>query len=142
MTRMRASRSCHMDGRGARIAGVAQLVEQLICNQPVGGSSPFASSAGDDRAGEDSVGPAMIGPAIQGWHLAVGRHENDEGQVPERLKGADCKSVAVGYEGSNPSLPTNVDDGHQRTETSRDTRHDRRMGRQAREESRVHIGRE
>jgi hypothetical protein len=25
-------------------AGVAQLVEQLICNQPVGGSSPFTSS--------------------------------------------------------------------------------------------------
>ncbi len=25
-------------------AGVAQLVEQLICNQPVGGSSPSASS--------------------------------------------------------------------------------------------------
>ena len=25
-------------------AGVAQLVEQLICNQPVGGSIPFASS--------------------------------------------------------------------------------------------------
>ncbi len=24
-------------------AGVAQLVEQLICNQPVGGSNPFAS---------------------------------------------------------------------------------------------------
>lgn len=24
-------------------AGVAQLVEQLICNQQVGGSSPFAS---------------------------------------------------------------------------------------------------
>ncbi len=25
-------------------AGVAQLVEHLICNQAVGGSSPFASS--------------------------------------------------------------------------------------------------
>lgn len=25
-------------------AGVAQLVEQLTCNQPVGGSTPFASS--------------------------------------------------------------------------------------------------
>jgi hypothetical protein len=25
-------------------AGVAQLVEQLICNQPVGGSNPFTSS--------------------------------------------------------------------------------------------------
>jgi hypothetical protein len=27
-----------------RIAGVAQLVEQLICNQPVAGSSPITSS--------------------------------------------------------------------------------------------------
>ena len=26
------------------VAGVAQLVEQLICNQPVGGSNPSASS--------------------------------------------------------------------------------------------------
>ena len=28
----------------AKNAGVAQLVEQLICNQQVGGSSPSASS--------------------------------------------------------------------------------------------------
>ncbi len=28
----------------ARVAGVAQLVEQLICNQPVVGSNPIASS--------------------------------------------------------------------------------------------------
>ena len=27
----------------APVAGVAQLVEQLICNQPVGGSSPSTS---------------------------------------------------------------------------------------------------
>ena len=34
-----------MYGNGVtRIAGVAQPVEQLICNQQVGGSSPFASS--------------------------------------------------------------------------------------------------
>jgi len=28
------------------LAGVAQSVEQLICNQQVGGSNPFASSIG------------------------------------------------------------------------------------------------
>jgi hypothetical protein len=28
------------------------------------------------------------------------------GEMPEWLKGADCKSVAVGYVGSNPTLPT------------------------------------
>jgi hypothetical protein len=31
-------------GQGVRRAGVAQLVEHLICNQRVGGSNPFASS--------------------------------------------------------------------------------------------------
>ncbi len=29
---------------GQNVAGVAQLVEQLICNQQVGGSTPLASS--------------------------------------------------------------------------------------------------
>ena len=28
------------------------------------------------------------------------------GQVPEWTKGADCKSAAVGFQGSNPCLPT------------------------------------
>jgi hypothetical protein len=32
------------EGAGAGRAGVAQLVEHLICNQRVGGSNPFASS--------------------------------------------------------------------------------------------------
>jgi hypothetical protein len=36
-------------------AGVAQLVEHLICNEAVGGSSPFASSP--------LPGPAAPGPA-------------------------------------------------------------------------------
>ena len=36
-------------------AGVAQLVEHLICNEAVGGSSPFASSP--------HPGPAAPGPA-------------------------------------------------------------------------------
>ena len=33
-----------LDLNSQKNAGVAQLVEQLICNQPVGGSSPFTSS--------------------------------------------------------------------------------------------------
>ena len=52
-------------------ADVAQLAEQLICNQQVIGSSP------------------IIG-LYYGW-------------VPERPKGADCKSVVDDFEGSNPS---------------------------------------
>ncbi len=31
------------------VAGVAQLVEQLICNQQVAGSNPIASSTGGGR---------------------------------------------------------------------------------------------
>jgi hypothetical protein len=63
----------------AGIAGVAQQVEQLICNQPVAGSSPIASSS--ER---------------------VFRF----GGVPERPKGADCKSAGGAYGGSNPPPST------------------------------------
>jgi len=49
-------------------AGLAQLVEQLICNQQVAGSSPITSSIS----------------FLVFW-----------GQVPEWLKGADCKSAGL-----------------------------------------------
>ena len=57
----------------------SSMVEQLICNQQVAGSSPIASSV-----------------------------VNSSGRVPERSKGTDCKSVATGFEGSNPSPSTAV----------------------------------
>ena len=59
----------------------SSMVEQLICNQQVAGSSPFASSVVNE--GNESLG-----------------------RVPERSKGTDCKSVATGFEGSNPSPST------------------------------------
>ncbi len=55
-------------------AGVAQLVEQLICNQLVGGSSPFAGSL--------IVGTWLVG-------------RDSGGRLPEWLKGTDCKSVGL-----------------------------------------------
>jgi hypothetical protein len=58
-------------------ASVAQTAEQLICNQWVGGSIPFAGS-------------------ING----------EFGEVPERSKGADCKSAGSAFGGSNPPLST------------------------------------
>ena len=58
-------------------ADVAQLVEQLICNQPVGGSSPF-----------------------------IGSRNIIVGGIPERSNGADCKSVGEAFGGSNPPPPT------------------------------------
>ena len=54
---------------------MAQLAEQLICNQQVIGSSP-----------------------IVGFQVLNGR-------IPEWPKGADCKSVSYAFEGSNPSPP-------------------------------------
>ena len=59
-------------------ADVAQLAEQLICNQQVIGSSP-----------------------IIGFYTIY-----IYGQIPERPKGADCKSVAECFGGSNPPLPS------------------------------------
>jgi hypothetical protein len=58
-------------------ASVAQMVEQLTCNQWVGGSIPFAGSK---------------------W--------GKMGEVPERSKGADCKSAGAAFGGSNPPLST------------------------------------
>ena len=62
-----------------RYAGVAQLVEQLICNQQVGGSSPSTSST---------------------------ISASEYGRFPEWPKGADCKSVVNDFGGSNPPPPT------------------------------------
>jgi hypothetical protein len=59
------------------LASVAQSVEQLTCNQWVGGSIPFAGS-----------------------------RMRDTGEVPERSKGADCKSAGAAFGGSNPPLST------------------------------------
>ena len=64
-----------------KLAGVAQLVEQLICNQQVGGSSPSTSSSKRNEL-------------------------NIFGSVPKWPKGADCKSVVSDFGGSNPPAPT------------------------------------
>ena len=62
-------------------ADVAQLAEQLICNQQVIGSSPIIGSRRK--------------PISYGW-------------IPEWPKGADCKSVGDAFEGSNPSPSTKM----------------------------------
>ena len=66
-----------------KYADVAQLAEQLICNQQVNGSSPFI-----------------------GFLRKAVRFLSYYGQIPEWPKGADCKSVGTAFEGSNPSLPS------------------------------------
>ena len=62
-------------------AGIAQLVEQLICNQQVGGSSPSTSSI-------------------------PGLRQIEYGGIPEWPKGTDCKSAGNAFGGSNPPSPT------------------------------------
>src|SRR5277367_1801078 len=51
-----ASRGGAYRGQIAVGAGVAQLVEHLICNQRVGGSSPFASSSTPQQEKKDGFG--------------------------------------------------------------------------------------
>ena len=67
-----------------RNAGVAQLVEQLICNQQVGGSSPSTGST------------------------TYGKQRSEYGGIPEWPKGADCKSVVADFGGPNPPSPTKI----------------------------------
>ena len=63
-------------------ADVAQLAEQLICNQQVIGSSPI-------------IGLDM-------------KMSIKYGQIPEWPKGTDCKSVVNDFGGSNPPPPIKV----------------------------------
>ena len=65
------------------LADVAQLVEQLICNQPVGGSSP-------------SIGSNKI--------KNRGRYQS--GQLEQTVN-----LLSFDFGGSNPSLPTTKDAG-------------------------------
>ena len=76
------------------IAGVAQLAEQLICNQQVAGSSPIASSKG-----KKLYNVLLI--CCYGYCL-----QYPTGGVPERPKGTDCKSVGRAFGGSNPPPST------------------------------------
>ena len=72
-------------------AGVAQPVEQLTCNEQVGGSSPFASSLCEHVILTEPLRSVC---------------SDNAGQVAERSKAADCKSAPSGFGGSNPPLPT------------------------------------
>jgi hypothetical protein len=115
-------------------AGVAQLVEHLICNQTVGGSSPFASSSSRRSsmlfvAGSHSrqaLRSKLFRHVLSGSQAASLRRSRwvcvemrkkiagssvslraGCAQVAEWLMAADCKSAALrSYGGSNPPLCT------------------------------------
>ncbi len=86
-------------------ASVAQLVEQLICNQQVMGSSPFAGSSFFGFVGDRLpftgclVDSRLVLPvALQGGARGVGdlaRRQKRTGELPKRSKGTDCKSVGL-----------------------------------------------
>ena len=93
---------------GLRRAGVAQLVEHLICNQRVGGSNPSASSAKIFRVrGRFPIDCGRQVPAsrricesvfclskLRGCTVAFYVYFPPCGRVGEWLKPADCKSAA------------------------------------------------
>src|SRR5690606_36637073 len=69
-------------------AGVAQLVEQLTCNQQVGGSIPSASSTSWREVFRE----------LLAWF--------SYGGVPKWPTGSDCKSDGSAFVGSNPTPST------------------------------------
>ncbi len=83
-------------------ASVAQLAEQLICNQQVVGSSPSASSRYKLRSGRKERVTGLRSVEIKGLraHPAAAN-----GGFPERSKGSDCKSDGNAFAGSNPAPP-------------------------------------
>ena len=94
-------------------AGVAQLAEQLICNQQVAGSTPIASSIFSGAgAGRRPKFPARVRTSRLSVPFRADRpvkvtllfrlhakraaaHFVRRGGVPEWPKGTDCKSVVV-----------------------------------------------
>ena len=66
-------------------ARVAQLVEQLICNQLVGGSSPFSGSGGGGTSPKDVRCVGVDAPDV-----------DKNGQVAKWPTATDCKSVLFG----------------------------------------------
>ena len=86
----------------------SSMVEQLICNQQVAGSSPIASSVELRQAiAWAQAGSARRSPSREGLETLSG-FPKIIGRVPEWPKGTDCKSVVSDFEGSNPSPSTSA----------------------------------
>ena len=92
-------------------ASVAQLAEQLICNQQVVGSSPSASSsartgAGRERRVSDRFPDGLLREQPTLEVVRAISSSINAGGFPERSKGSDCKSDGTAFTGSNPVPPT------------------------------------
>ena len=84
---------------------LAQLGEHLPYKQRVTGSSPVAPTK---NLTIKYAGVAQLAEQLICNQQVAGSSPitSSNGQVPEWPKGADCKSVACSFDGSNPSLPT------------------------------------
>ena len=80
-------------------AGVAQLVERLTCNEDVVGSTPISGSNFCYHILLIWLTVLLRSSKIRGLIL---------GGVPERPKGADCKSAGSTFGGSNPPPSTRL----------------------------------
>ena len=84
------------------LASVAQSVEQRTENPRVGGSIP--------PGGTNNAGVAQLEEQLTCNQQVAGSSPITSsilfGGVPERPKGADCKSVVSDFDGSNPSSST------------------------------------
>jgi hypothetical protein len=78
------------------LAGVAQSVEQLICNQPVAGSSPIASSIFCQIL---AVNPGMVMMAAKTW-------QKERERFPSGQREQTVNLSANAFGGSNPPLST------------------------------------
>lgn len=85
---------------GTRSASVAQLAEQLICNQQVVGSSPSASSLCRRTIAASEY--RHRSGNLSRW---MEQYMKFAGGFPERSKGSDCKSDGNAFAGSNPAPP-------------------------------------
>ncbi len=100
-------------------AGVAQSVEQLICNQQVVGSNPIASFSSNRRRAEDCAGSCAPGEKDGAGEGRERRrrgvcHRGIETRLPaERYpsgqRGQTVNLLAYAYGGSNPPLSTHLE---------------------------------
>ncbi len=94
--------SVHLaDSRSQPAASVAQLAEQLICNQQVAGSTPAASSAHSPASSSamsrkqtpEHTSTSKLQASRSTHHtFTFTKKPRKKGEFPERSKGSDCKS--------------------------------------------------
>ena len=89
-----------------RPASVAQLAEQLICNQQVVGSSPSASLLRAEQGEQTPLECRTFREQPAEVYVLDGPIRS--GGFPERSKGSDCKSDGNAFTGSNPVPPTPI----------------------------------